>query len=575
VAIVARSRPTRRAIVALLAFALAACTPAPSTAPTGTPGAPSQPTTSQAATCLQTTLPPLAEQPAWADRVWYEVFVRSFRDSDGDGMGDLAGLTSKLDYLNDGDQSTSTDLGITGIWLMPIAASPSYHGYDVTDYEAVEPDYGDRAALKAFLDAAHARGIDVIVDFVINHTSSQHPWFQDALHGGPHEDWYIWSDVDPHWPPVAGPSPWHPASNGRWFYGAFWEGMPDLNLRNPDVTAEIDRIADVWLDDVGVDGFRIDAAKHLIEDDAQHQANTPETLAWLADFSSHVHEAHPDALIVDEVYDISTLAGRYVPDSADLTFDFGRAGAFISALQNGRAAPITTALGETLDSWPANRQASFLTNHDQNRVMTQLNGDVASARLAAFMLMTGPGVPFVYYGEELGMLGSKPDERIRTPMQWTGDVPAGGFSTGRPWEALAADWQTANVATEDADPGSLLSTYRDEIALRHAHPALEEGRTWQVDGGGEPVAAWLRATPDETLLVIANVSDDVVGDYGLSLDSGPLCGAVQAGVVGGVPQGGAMPAAAAPTVTLPGGLDGYKPFTTLGPRSGYVLELEP
>src|SRR6185436_1699444 len=400
-AIVARA--ARRVVALALAALLAACSPAPSTAPSGSVASSAASSEATQAAACHGVEPPAEVQGApalaWSGRVFYEIFVRSFRDSNGDGIGDLAGLTSKLDYLNDGDPATTTDLGITGIWLMPIAASPSYHGYDVTDYEAVEPDYGDRATLKAFLDAAHRRGIKVIVDFVINHTSSQHPWFKDALKGGPHHDWYIWSEEDPHWPSVAGGNPWHFASNGEWFYGAFWEGMPDLNLRNPAVTAEIDRIADVWLDDIGVDGFRIDAAKHLIEDDAQHQTNTPETLAWLADFTDHVHAGHPEALIVDEVYDISTLAGRYVPDSADLTFDFGLASAYISALQTGRAAPITTALGETLRDWPPNRQASFLTNHDQNRVMSQLNGDIPSARLAAFLLMTGPGIPFVYYGE--------------------------------------------------------------------------------------------------------------------------------------------------------------------------------
>jgi glycosidase len=456
---------------------------------------------------------------------------------------------------------------------MPITPSPSYHGYDVTGYETVEPDYGDRAALRAFLDAAHARGIKVIVDFVINHTSSEHPWFKDALEGGPHHDWYIWSKEDPHWPSVAGGNPWHLASNGEWFYGAFWEGMPDLNLRNPEVTAEIDRIADVWLDDLGVDGFRIDAAKHLIEDDAQHQTNTPQTLDWLADFTDHVHARHPDALIVDEVYDISTLAGKYVPDSADLTFDFGLASAYISALQTGRAAPITTALGETRSDWPPNRQASFLTNHDQNRVMSQLNGDIPSARLAAFMLMSGPGVPFVYYGEELGMQGQKPDERIRTPMPWTGDAPAGGFSTAQPWEPLADGWQTANVASEAPDPGSLLSTYRDDIAIRDAHPALVEGATWQVDGGAEAVIAWIRATADETLLIIANVSDQLVSDYGLTLDEGPLCGVLHAGLVAKAPFGGVVPTAEAPVVSSSGGLDAYKPFQSIGPRSGFILEL--
>jgi glycosidase len=309
--------------------------------------------------------------PAWANRTWYEIFVRSFADSNGDGIGDLAGLTSKLDYLNDGDPATTEDLGITGIWLMPVAESVSYHGYDVTDYSGVEPDYGDRSALRSFVQAAHERGILVIVDFVINHTSSQHAWFQDALAGGPHRDWYVWSETDPGWPPAAGPNPWHQTEAGDYYYGAFSEAMPDLNVANPEVAAEIDRIAADWLDDLGVDGFRIDAARHLIETDGAHQINTPETLAWLAAFASKVHAAHPDALILGEVYDVSKNAGRYVPDSADLTFDFSLASAIVSGIQGRRTPPIQTALGETLAFWPVNREASFLTNHDQNRVMSR------------------------------------------------------------------------------------------------------------------------------------------------------------------------------------------------------------
>jgi glycosidase len=572
VAIVARG-----AAAALAVVLLGGCSPAPSASPSAAPPSPTQAAAaSQAASCHGVDLP--AEVPgsaalAWSRRVFYEVFVRSFRDSDGDGIGDLAGLTSKLDYLNDGNPATTTDLGISGIWLMPIAASPSYHGYDVTDYEAVEPDYGDRKALAAFLHAAHDRGISVIVDLVINHTSSEHPWFQDALQGGPHHDWYIWAKEDPHWPAVAGGNPWHMASNGDWYYGAFWEGMPDLNLRNPAVTAEIDRIADLWLDDVGVDGFRIDAARHLIEDDADHQVNTPETLSWLADFAGHVHAKHPDALIVDEVYDIATLAGKYVPDSADLTFDFGLAAAYRSALQTGRAAPLTTALAETLASWPANRQAAFLTNHDQDRIMSQLNGDVPAARLAAFMYLTGPGVPFLYYGEEVGMQGRKPDERIRTPMQWTADEPAGGFSDAKPWEQPSDDWQAVNVAAEDSDPASLLSGYRHDIALRTANPALTEGRTFPVDGGAEPVIGWIRATAEESLLVVVNVSERAVSDYALSLGEGPLCGVTGAKVLASVAPGGIVPAADSPVITPAGGLERYRPLPSLGPRSGFLLEL--
>jgi glycosidase len=573
-AIVARTG--RRFAAFALAAVLSGCSPAPSGSPVASAPGASPVAAGSPAACESVAVPggvePGGTPPAWADRVFYEVFVRSFADSDGDGVGDLAGLTSKLDYLNDGDAATTDDLGLTGIWLMPVAESASYHGYDVTDYTAVERDYGDRAALREFVEAAHERGILVIVDFVINHTSSQHPWFEDALAGGPHRDWYIWSDTNPVWPAVAGGNPWHRTEAGDYYYGAFWEGMPDLDLRNPEVTAEIERVAGVWLDELGVDGFRIDAAKHLIEVDAQHQINTPETMSWLADFAATVHAEHPDALIVSEVWDIARISSGYVPDSSDLTFDFGMATATVSALQTGRTPPIETALRETMESWPVNRAAAFLTNHDQNRLMSQLNGDLPSARLAAFMLLTGPGVPFLYYGEELGMQGRKPDERIRTPMQWTADGPGGGFSGAVPWQPLADDWQTVNVASQAANPASLLATYRDSIALRQANRALLEGGTVLVDGGSDPVVGWLRVSEGESLLVVVNVGAEPVTDYALSLDEGPLCGVSTVALVSSIGDAG-PPEITAPVITSTGGLNEYRPIATLAPRSGYVIRL--
>jgi glycosidase len=349
--------------------------------------------------------------------------------------------------------------------------------------------------------------------------------------------------------------------------------MPDLNLRNPDVTAEIERIATEWLDDFGVDGFRLDAAQHLIEDDGAHQANTPETYQWLADFSSEVHASHPGALILSEVYAIAKTSASYVPKSSDLSFDFGLASAMVSALGSGRAAPIATALGETIKYWPPNGEASFLTNHDQNRVITQLNGDLASAKLAAGMLLTAPGVPFVYYGEEIGMQGSKPDERLRTPMQWSADAPAGGFSTAAPWESLADDWQTVNVAAQDGDAASLLSTYRSAIGYRKAHGALSNGATFLVEGGAPSVIGWLRATSDDLVLTVFNVGAKAVSDYGLSLGKGPLCGVTSAVVAGSIGEP-ASTQATAPEVTSKGGLAGYQPIATLGAKSGYVIELQ-
>ncbi len=276
----------------------------------------------------------------------------------------------------------------------------------MTDYRAIEPDYGTREDFAAFLAAAHARGIKVIVDLVLNHTSNQHPWFKDAqTPGSAHDDWYVWATANPHYPGPSGQTAWHPLGD-RWYYGVFSDTMPDLNLRNPAVTAELEDMARFWLQDMGVDGFRLDAAKHLIED-GEDQVNTPETLDWLAGFKASVDAAKPGSLLVGEVFDPATIAGRYVPRSTDLTFNFSLATGIRLALQEGRAAPLTTAFGDTIADWPPNQSATFLTNHDQDRIMSQLRGDLPSAKLAAFLLLTSPGVPFLYYGEEIGMLGTQ------------------------------------------------------------------------------------------------------------------------------------------------------------------------
>jgi glycosidase len=569
--IVAR-RPLRRSAVAAAAvLVVAACGPGPSSPPpTPSPSLPAaSPTAAPGSACAPAQ--PVTSHD-WNDRVWYEAFVRSFADGNGDGIGDFRGLTAKLDYLNDGDPATTTD---GGIWLMPIMDSPSYHGYDVVDYRKVEPDYGTRADFKAFLAAAHERGIKVIVDLVLNHTSSQNPWFQDAAAGGSHHDWYVWSDTNPHWPsPTGGGDPWHRGPDGEWYYGVFSAGMPDLNLRDADATAAVTDAARFWLDEVGVDGFRLDAARHLIEDGPQAQVNTPETLAWLATFKGAIDAVKPDAMTVGEVWDIARTAGGYVPDSLDLTFDFPMAAAIRNALQTGRTGQLQSALGQTLSAWPANQEAAFLTNHDQDRILSQLNGDVPSARLAAWLLLTGPGVPFVYYGEEIGMQGRKPDERIRTPMQWSSEAPAGGFADVQPWEPLQDDWRSVNVAAEDRDPGSLLSTYRDLIRLRNGDVALQTGETTVVDGGSESVMAWLRFTPDRVLLAVANVGTTPVTDYGLSLAEGPLCGPVTAALVTSLTQAAGPPTVAAPSVTVGGGFDAYRPLPALAPRSGYLIALD-
>ncbi len=453
--------------------------------------------------------------------MWYEAFVRSFADSNGDGIGDLRGLTARLDYLNDGSPASATDLGVSGIWLMPVFEAASYHGYDVIDYRKIEPAYGSAADLTALLAAAHRRGLRVLLDLVLNHTSDKNPWFTASATGrGPYADWYVWSDTDPGYRGPQGQTVWHPLG-GRYYYGVFGADMPDLNLRSPAVTAELKAIARYWLDQ-GVDGFRLDAIPYLIEDGPK-QFSTPETLAWLRDFQASLKADHPAVMTIGEVWADSSIAAKYVPDATDLTFDFDLAGATVASVQTGQPSTLASAIGQTVASWPPNQAGTFLTNHDQPRVMSQLGGSTDKARLAAFLLMTEPGVPWIYYGEEVGLAGTKPDPQIRTPMPWTPDQATGGFTTGTPWEALAPGIETANVAGQDANPSSLLNEYRSLIRVHDAQAPLHGGGTVPVAATG-PVVAWLRTTADDVQLVVANTSSAAASDYSLALDAGPLCG---------------------------------------------------
>jgi glycosidase len=454
--------------------------------------------------------------PWWNDRVFYEIFVRSFYDSDGDGIGDLQGVIEKLDYLNDGDPNTTTDLGITGLWLMPVMQSPSYHGYDVTDYRQVEVDYGTNEDFRRLMDEAHARGIAVVVDLVINHSSSQHPWFEASARENPHyADWYVWSEDDPGYRGPQRQQVWHGRA-GRYYYGVFWDGMPDINLTNPEVTQELADIARYWLDEMGVDGFRVDAVKHLIEE-GEEQENTASTMTWMSDFNASIDAVDPDALVVGEIWSTNFTAAQYVPDAADIVFDFDLATAYLSSVQQGRPDGVRSLLDRALDLYPFGQYASFLTNHDQNRVMTQLRGDMEAAKVAASLLLTTPGVPFVYYGEEIGMTGQKPDELIRTPMQWDNSEGTAGFTAGRPWQPLAEGYESVNVAAQMDDPSSLLYHYRALIQLRNAHPALRTGTYTPLEAGARQVFAFVRQTDGETLLIVINLDDRDVDEYGIDL----------------------------------------------------------
>ena len=459
--------------------------------------------------------------PWWNDTVFYEIFVRSFYDSNGDGIGDLNGITEKLDYLNDGDPQTTADLGITGIWLMPIYPSPSYHGYSVTDFYAVNPQYGTLADLQNLLAAAHARGIRVILDITLNHTSSQHPWFIEA--GNPHSpyhDWYIWSDSDPGYTGSWGQQVWFPY-DGKFFYSTFSAGMPDLNYTNPDVTAEMNNVVRFWLEVVGVDGFRLDASKLLVEE-GKIQANSNATHEWYKNFRLYYKAIHPDALIVGEVWDETATMAEYLQgDEMDLSFEFYLAGLTIQAINEVDVSMLNNQLALSYGLIPEQQFATFLSNHDQDRVISQFGNDPNKARVAAAVLLTAPGVPFLYYGEEIGMQGVKPDQQIRSPMQWSSEDFA-GFSTVDPWQPLSPAWEIFNVESQIDDPSSMLSLYRTLIHARKQHIALRVGEMQLINTGNNALYSILRSSPEESVLALINLSGETISDYKLSLKNSTL-----------------------------------------------------
>ena len=467
--------------------------------------------------------------PNWSNdwsrgSVFYEVFVRSYADSDGDGNGDLKGLLGKLDYLNTGDPGTTSDLKVDAICLMPVFRSPSYDGYDATDYETVNLAYGSNDDFATLCREAHRRGIKVVLDFPVNQTSAAHPWFVEASSSAAaaHRRWYVWSPVDlgwrQPWAPRSGGATWHQnLKDGQWFYGASSAEMPDLNFANPDVRAEIKRLASLWLER-GADGFRLGAARGLVENgDGLLQVDQPETHEFWRELSWAVRTARRDATLVGEVRAdtpvIATYYGRTaaVPggDEFPITLDFPLAAAVIQGVGSQRATAIANKLAEVRGAYPAGAaDAPLLTDHDQVRLATQLAGDPARIRNAAAILLTLPGAPFLYYGEEVGLANGAPEGDVRarrTPMPWD-PSPGGGFTRGAPWFPFSPGRETANVASETADPSSLLTRYRSLIRARRSSAALRTGDLQLLASGSSQVLAFLRTSPDEGVLVVHNLS---------------------------------------------------------------------
>ena len=451
----------------------------------------------------------------WRNGVCYEIFVRSFYDSNGDGIGDLKGLISRLDYINDGNPSSTKSLGANCIWLMPIDKAHSYHGYDVTDYYHVDPQYGTDDDFRALVSEAHRRGIRVIVDFVPNHSSSYHPFFQAALKdpASPYRSWFRFSTTKPTQPGPWGQEAWHKSPlRDEYYYGVFWHEMPDWNYETPAVLNEMLKVTSYWLTTMNADGFRFDAIPYLVEDGnaLQHARGTHDVLRRLG---TAIRAQSPQSFTIGEESDMAALP-TYYPDQLDSYFEFGVAAATLESVRTGKANTFLTAVNRANATLPEGRWSPFLTNHDQPRVMEVLNHDISRARLAATAMLMLPGMPFVYYGEEIGMLGTKPDETIRTPMQWS-SAANGGFTSGKPWEPLQPDWMTKNVAGQDGDDSSLLTHYRRLIHLRNAHPSLSAGALSivQTEDRTSAIAAWIRSSNDEAFLIVVNFGDRPVPVY--------------------------------------------------------------
>ncbi len=440
----------------------------------------------------------------------------------------------------------------------------------MTNYFGVNPDYGTIADFKTMVIEAHNRGIRVIIDMVLNHTSSQHPWFIDAQNpNSPYRNFYIWSDTNPVYSGPWGEQVWYPTPTG-YYYAIFSKNMPDLNYRNAEVTGQMEKAVKFWLESTGIDGFRLDAARHLIEDGTV-QANTPETHLWFKQFRTFLMGINPNAVTIGELAGEHpvTMASYTQGDQLDMAFDFGLASAFVSSASQGNAGPALQRENITKSFVLPFKFAPFLTNHDQDRLMTQLNNDPEKVKVAASMLLTSPGVPFIYYGEEVGMEGQKPDEDIRRPMQWSTEEYS-GFSTAIPWESIGPDWEINNAASETTDLYSILSHYRSLIHIRNEHPALRVGDLIAIHSDQSALYTILRISKDEIVMVIINLSSRPVSEYKLSLDKS------------NIPAGEyhALPILSAPAeysnliFTDAGGFNNYHPLVEIPSYGTVIIQLQ-
>jgi len=486
--------------LASVALAACACGGGAGDAGSSPPPAPAAPPAVRDVGAVPAADPGSGLPAAWKSGAFMQVFVRSYQDSDGDGIGDLRGLIRRLDYLQ--------DLGVRGLWLMPIGPSQDKdHGYAVTDYRDVEPQYGTLADLDALLREAHARGIGVIVDYVINHSAAQHPLFANSRSsaGNPYRGWYLWQDTRPGGWNIYGSDPWR--SNGAvgqpgagWYFAAFWDQMPDFNLRNTDVVAWHHDNLRFWLNR-GVDGFRFDAVGHLVENGSTAWNNQPQNVPILRDARALV-DGYARRFLVCEGPD----APLTYADACGSAFAFGHHARILDAARGNPTA--IRAVADHFVTAPL-AMSTMLANHDSfagQRVFDQLGGNLAQYKLAAATTLLMPGTPFIYYGEEIGLAGApglSGDPRLRTPMSWTGDARTAGFTSGTPYRPLAGNVTTHNVAAQQADPNSLLNFYKAMLALRNGLAPIASGsyEGARVEGS---VMSFQRALGGQRVLVVIN-----------------------------------------------------------------------
>ena len=470
----------------------------------------------------------------WRDGVIYQIYPRSFADANGDGIGDLAGITSRLDYL--------AQLGVDAIWLSPIYPSPNVDfGYDVSDYTAIDPHYGTMEDFDQLLREAHNRKIRVVLDLVLNHTSDQHPWFQAARADkkSPYHDYYLWREQPNNWQAVFGGPAWQKDSaDGKYYMHMFYKEQPDVNWRNPTVRAEMLNVFRFWLER-GVDGFRLDVFNVYFKD-AAFRNNPPAVGIRPFDWQQHIHDcdqpeltdllreirdlldSYPERYAVGETF-LSTpaKAARYSgPDQLHGTFEFSTL--FSSWIPSSFWHNIQRwydALRS--DAWPT----VVMNNHDVRRAATRYNfwnEDDARLQIAAALLLTLRGTPFLYYGEEIGMRDIRvPRSQIqdpigkrywpfypgrdgcRSPMQWDAE-PNAGFSTAQPWLPPHPNYLQRNVAAQQAASGSLWHWYRRLIAVRRELPALRQGMFQWLTFHPQRLLAYLRQTEGQMALVALN-----------------------------------------------------------------------